>query len=95
MTDLSGDLEEPCGDIEPCRPIPSHLPPKKPKYEFEDIREFIVRRTWLAEEHSWSKSRPLVSPAEYPSLKKRTLRFSPERAAYLRAFIDGWTRAKG
>jgi hypothetical protein len=56
----------------------------------EDIREFLVRRPWL---HGDS-AHALVTNAEYQAIKERKFQMDPTRASYLRAFIDGWMRAK-
>ena len=58
-------------------------------YALEDVRTFIVRRPWFRDGHAG-----LVSESEYDDLKARTLTLPEERAAYLRAFRDGWMRAK-
>jgi hypothetical protein len=52
-------------------------------YEFEDIRSFLVRRSWLAGGRR-------LSQEEYEGIKARTLKLDKRRAAYLRAFAEGW-----
>ncbi len=59
-------------------------------YALEDIREFMVKRTWLAGPYENS----LVTKEEYVLLRDRQLDLPAERARYLRAFADGWRRAK-
>lgn len=77
-------------------------------YALEDIREFFIRRSWLAADpvtrmvglqtsipHQVAYSGGVISRLEYAGLKDRTLRMKASHAAYLRAFIDGWLSAKG
>jgi hypothetical protein len=60
-------------------------------YPLEDIRSFIVKRPWLYGDFKGA----LFTDAEYAAIKARTLVLTdPLRVLYLRAFIDGWTRAK-
>lgn len=56
-------------------------------YEFEDVRTFFVRRGWF-------RPGELISDEEYTRLKSRTLMFPVGKAAYIRAFIRGWTEAR-
>ena len=62
------------------------------EYPFEDIRAFMIKRTFLVEDE-WRKAN-VISADEYQGLKARTLQLADSRSAYLRAFIDGWVRAK-
>lgn len=53
-------------------------------YPLEDIRQFFMYRAWF---HGPGR---LLSGAEYQNLKTRTLRWSPQRAKLMRAFMLGW-----
>jgi hypothetical protein len=56
-------------------------------YEFEDLRKFFVRRPFFREGS--------VLPAgDYDALKRRELTLPTARAAYLRAFCDGYLCAR-
>ncbi len=52
------------------------------EYSFEDVRDFFVRRSFMRGRQ--------VTELEYDGLKARTARLSDDRAAYLRAYMDGW-----
>jgi len=60
--------------------------PPSAEYPYEDVREFVMRRSFL---RGWR-----VTELEYDGLKARTADLPEERAAYLRAFIDGWLAAR-
>lgn len=62
-------------------------------YPLEDIRGFFVSRSWFSASLA-DRNGPLLREDEYEELKERKLRLSRGRAAVLRAFIDGWERAK-
>lgn len=57
-------------------------------YPFEDIREFLIHRTWMIGDDG------LISKEDYARLKARDLVIPEDRASYLRAYIDGWRDAK-
>lgn len=60
--------------------------------EIEDIREFFMRRPWLAGERSGGV---LVTDDEYAKLKGRQpVELPAERVSHLRSFIQGWLAAK-
>jgi hypothetical protein len=60
-------------------------------YPLNDIREFLSRRTWLVGDNpKWH----ILTKDEYRDLMKKTLKLPKKRADWLRAFIQGWTRAK-
>ena len=61
---------------------------KQPTYPFEDIRNFLVRRQWFVSER-------LLSGDEYTKLLSRELVISRNRAAIIRAFMEGYLYAKG
>ena len=59
---------------------------EKTEYRYEWLREFLVRRSWLAGH--------LVGPETYEGLKRRTT-VAIGNDGYLRGFVDGWKSAKG
>jgi hypothetical protein len=61
-------------------------------YALEDIRAFFVRRQWLAGDRP---DGTLLEWDEFNDLHTRKLSLPAKRAAFLRAWIDGWNRAKG
>lgn len=61
-------------------------------YEFEDLRTFIIRRSWLHGDDGHVYQ--LVSTTDYQALLRRELALSVERAAYIRAFRDGYLTAR-
>lgn len=60
------------------------------KYEYEDIRTFFTKRSFLVGDGS------TLTEGEYEKLKAREWHaLTANRADYLRAFMDGWLAAKG
>lgn len=59
-------------------------------YPLEDIRSFLGKRPWLRGDGV----RCLLSAWEYEELKARRLKLPSNRVRYLRAFMDGWKRAR-
>ena len=50
----------------------------------EHLRVFFLRRHWLRAD--------LLLPGEWERLRDRQLTLDDQRVAYLRGFVDGWTR---
>ena len=66
-------------------------------YRFEDIRDFYIRRKWLAINPAakypcprFHHRRFLLTEDEYAAIKARSLLITSNRAAMIRAFIEGW-----
>lgn len=63
---------------------------QKPRYRLEDVREFLIRRTWLVGDTDHC----LVTALEYQALRARTATFPRRRVEYFRAYIAGWFAAQ-
>lgn len=65
-------------------------------YPLEDIRGWLVRRTFLVGDvRLGSRYFLLLSPEEYAQLKERTLRLPAREQDRIRAFIAGWEARGG
>jgi hypothetical protein len=59
-------------------------------YDLEDIHAFLTRRPFLV----GGGRIHLMTESQFQLLLARKLTLRPERVNYIRAFIDGWLRAK-
>ncbi len=59
-------------------------------YPLEDVRLFYIRRTWFR----WDSVQNALTADEREQIKRRVLILLPDRAALVRAFIEGYLFAK-